>query len=266
MGNTNRQGIDDLSAFAMDFIHQAGETAMRFYGKGKPQTRFDQGVVTEAEVQMTELFLGELRRRFPEHHAFQIDHVNEDYAHGEERYLWIFDPLDGVANFQAGIPVWGVSLAVLDNFWPIFGVFFMPTTDDLFHARAGREAYWGDRRIRVSDTEAVDDESLLLTYSRFHQHYRTTFPGKIRNLGCASAHLCYVAMGRADAALVTNESYQGLAAARIIVEAAGGNFSKLDGSDFHLNDYLDGQKIEDHLLIAGPETFSQVRGCLKASS
>ncbi|MCK5417712.1 MAG: hypothetical protein KAI93_04380, partial [Desulfobacterales bacterium] len=83
------------------------------------------------------------------------------------------------------------------------------------------------------------------------------------SLGCASAHICYVAMGRADAAVITNESFQGLAAARVILEAAGGTICKIDGSEFHLNEYLDGQRINDHLLIAAPENLSQVRGFLK---
>ncbi|GAF91915.1 unnamed protein product, partial [marine sediment metagenome] len=79
-------------------------------------------------------------------------------------------------------------------------------------------------------------ESLLLTYSRFHHHYHSTFPGKIRDLGCTAAHICYVATGRAEAALIANESYQDLAAACIIVEAAGGKIYKLDGSEFLLNE------------------------------
>ena len=266
MNDSKRHGIDDLSAFAMDFIHQAGEAAMRHYGKGKPQKKFDQGVVTLAELELSELFNSHLSSRFPEHHSFQIDHVNENYTHGGGRYLWIFDPLDGVANFQAGIPVWGVSLALLDNFWPIFGVFLMPATGDLFHARAGQDAFWGNRKLNISKAGVIDDESLLLTYSRFHQHYRSSFPGKIRNLGCASAHLCYVAMGRADAAIIANESYQGLAAARVIVESAGGKFSKLDGTDFHLNEYMEGQKIDEHLLITAPAHFAQVKSSLKSTS
>ena len=63
----------------------------------------------------------------------------------EERYLWIFDPFDGVANFQAGIPVWGLSLALLENFWPILGAFYMPVTGDLFHAVAGQKRLSGQK-------------------------------------------------------------------------------------------------------------------------
>ena len=75
--------------------------------------------------------------------------------------------------------------------------------------------------------------------------------------------MCYVAMGRADAAVITNDSFQGLAAARVIVEAAGGKICKMDGSDFHLNEYLDGQRIDDHLMVAGPENLFQARRFLQ---
>ena len=138
----------------------------------------------------------------------------------------------------------------------------MPATGDLFHARADRSAYRGDKKIAVANQKNVNDESLLLTYSRFHQHYQCSFPGKIRDLGCTTALICYVATGRADAALIANESYKGLAAARVIIEAAGGKIFRMDGSGFFLNEYLDGQKIEDHLLVVSPENFSPVLSCL----
>jgi myo-inositol-1(or 4)-monophosphatase len=258
-----RPEMDELINFGMDFIHQAGEKALAFYGKGRPQVKFDQGVVTEAEIQLTEFFKSELNSHFPEHKLFSFDEVAQEYSHEAKRYLWTFDPLEGVANFQAGIPLWGLSMALLENFWPIFGVFFMPATGDLFHARAGQSAFWGRRPITIPTPDGINDESLLLTYSRFHQHYRSAFPGKIRSLGCTSAHICYVAMGRADAALIANESFQGLAAARVILEAAGGKFAKRDGNEFNLNEYLDGRKIDDHLLVAAPENIEAVAECLQ---
>jgi myo-inositol-1(or 4)-monophosphatase len=71
-------------------------------------------------------------------------------------------------------------------------------------------------------------------------------------------------MGRADAAVVANETFRGLAAARVILEAAGGQLARMDGTDFNLNDYLDGQKIDEPLLVASPENLDAVRGCLHA--
>jgi myo-inositol-1(or 4)-monophosphatase len=81
-------------------------------------------------------------------------------------------------------------------------------------------------------------KALLLTYSRFHERYRSGFPGKIRALGCTAAHVCYVAMGRAEAALLSNESYKDLAAAAVIMDAAGGKIFKMDGTPLFLGDYI----------------------------
>ncbi len=244
--------IEDLTRFAMDVLHRAGTEALHYYGKGDPLVKFDSDLVTEAELHLNDFFRNELHSQFPEHGIFGDELPKQDYLHGERRYLWIYDALDGVANFQAGIPIWGTSLALLENFWPIFGVFYMPVTGDLFHARSGFDAYWCDSKITIPDHGGISNESVLLTYSRFHSHYRSTFPGKVRNLGSTGAHLCYVAKGCAEGALLANLSYQDLAAAQIILTAAGGKIRKLNGQKFHLSDYLAGERIEEH-LIAAPE-------------
>jgi myo-inositol-1(or 4)-monophosphatase len=255
--------IEDLTAFATEVIRQAGQEALRYYGKGKPDVKFDDDLVTDAELFLKDFFQGRLKARFPEHLLFQYDQHHKGYSHEGGRYLWIFDPLDGVANFQAGIPIWGTSLALLENFWPIFGLFYMPVTGDLFYARVGHKALRGEQDIHTSSQGSINDESLLLTHSRFHRYYHSTFPGKIRDMGCTSAHVCYVAMGRAEAAIITNESYQDLAAVKIIAEIAGAKITKMDGNEFSLDDYLDGTKINDHLLVAGTDIRSQILGYLQ---
>ncbi|QTA89167.1 inositol monophosphatase family protein [Desulfonema magnum] len=259
--------IEELTEFGMEVMRRSGEKAISYYGKGKPHVKFDEELITEAEVDLTEFFKTRLHADFPEHQIFQNDPEDDkDYTHEGKRYLWIYDPLDGVANFQAGIPIWGISLALFDNFWPVFGMFYMPSTGDLFNARAGHDAFRGNEKINVSPQENINDESLLLTYSRFHRHYNSGFSGKIRNMGCTAAHICYVAMGRAEAAVIANESYEDLAAAWIIVEAAGGKFYKMDGSEFVIGEYLEGQKSNEHLLVAPPDTCSQVLAFLNKTS
>ena len=45
-------GIEELSGFATEFIREAGKKALAFYGKGKPQVKFDQGMVIEADLHL----------------------------------------------------------------------------------------------------------------------------------------------------------------------------------------------------------------------
>jgi myo-inositol-1(or 4)-monophosphatase len=255
--------ISELESFARETLLAAGQIAMVDYGRGLPDVKFDRSLGTEAELKLNRFFQEALQQRFPKHLLFDGQRAGESYTHEPQRYMWIFDPLDGMSNFMAGIPIWGMSLALLENFWPVFGYFHMPATGDLFFARAGQAAYRGEAKIRVSRQENINDESVLLTFSRFHQHYRSRFPGKQLNLGCTAAHICYVAMGRAEAALVAHESYQGLAAVRVIVEAAGGGFMRLDGTKFPIAEYLEGASGDLHLLVLAPKLFKQVNPCLK---
>lgn len=255
--------IEALKAFALDFIQKAGEEALEFYGRGAPQVKFDESLITKVELHLNQLFQKALQEKFPDHHSFDGQSSDDAYTHEAKRYVWIFDPLDGMSNFMAGIPIWGMSIALIDNKWPVLGAFYMPATGDLFHAVAGQEAFRGTQAIRVSSQESISDESVLFTFSRFHQVYQLGFPGKQLNLGCTSAHICYVAMGCAEAALIANESYSNLAAVRVIMEAAGGHFMRLDGTKFPIAEYLEGQTADLHLLALPIPLFDQVNRSLK---
>lgn len=250
--------IDQLKAFARDAILSCGELANRFYRNVKPHECFDESLVTAAELELTAHFQKMLEGTFPAHRMFGSEENADGYTHDQKRYLWIFDPIDGLDNFQAGIPVWAMSLSLMENYWPLFGMIHLPASGDLFHAKAGGEAYYGSYQLQPRVAESTEEERLILTYSRFHRHYRIDFPGKIRNFGCTAAHLCYVAMGRADAAIVTNESFKDLAAAGVIVEAAGGRLFTMSGEPFHAGEYLNGEKIAAHLIAARPDQLDTI--------
>lgn len=263
MSQDPNHGLENLMAFAIDAIRGAGQIALESFSRSGGVTKFDENLVTRAELQISQDFQRRLDQSFPDHQLFDSRRLDTDYTHDSRRYLWIFDPIDGVDNYQAGIPIWGMSLALFENFWPVYGAFYMPATGDLFHAQAGGQAFWGERTIHIPDDRTIDDESLMFTFSRFHRYYASHFPGKIRNLGCTGAHLCYVAMGRADVAVTANETFQDLAATRVIVEAAGGRFYKTSGEKFYLNDYLNGERIEEHLLITAPGNCQAVLDSLE---
>jgi myo-inositol-1(or 4)-monophosphatase len=236
--------------FAEHLAKETGELALNYYGRGDPQLKFDEGLVTEAELSIREFIRSSIAKRYPEHHLLGEGNDQTAYVHGGEAFQWIADPMDGSANFQAGIPIWGVSLALFKNFWPILGILYMPVTGDIYKALAGRTLMVNNTTITLEPEVIASNESVLLTYSRFHNEFRSTFPGKIRNMGCTAAHLGYVASSRAEAALLKYVHIWDLAAGLILLEAAGGEIRYLDGGTFHLNDYLDSQKVDKPLLAA----------------
>ncbi len=256
--------IEAFSGFAVEALRETGNEAQHYYGKGVK--KFDENLVTKAELRISNRFQRLLEKKYPEHLIFRNKHQKKNYAHDDKRYLWIFDAIDGVDNYQAGIPIWGMSLALLENFWPVFGAFYMPATGDLFHARADGEAFWNGNRIRIPENDTINDESVMFTFSRFHQKFTSNFQGKLRNLGCTGAHICYVAMGRGDAVITANESFQDLAATRVIVEAAGGKLFKVNGDNFYLNDYIEGDRIEENLVVTSKANCRAVLDSIQRSN
>ncbi len=257
--------VAELYSFAQETIQKMGREALTYYGKRHHSPLFDQDLVTQTELHLNRFFLDIISSRYPMHQVYGQASLDDGYTHDGKRYLWVFDPLDGVDNFQSGIPIWGMSLALYENYWPVLGAFYMPATMDLFRACAGESAFLNDHVIAVDDSGIISQGSLLLTFSRFHQYYTCRFPGKIRDFGSTGAHACYVAMGRATAAFTAHESFKDLAAVNVIIESAGGRLFKIDGSDFFLGDYIEGQRINDHLMITGKSNAGPVLGCLQTT-
>ncbi|HDR14962.1 MAG TPA: inositol monophosphatase [Desulfobacteraceae bacterium] len=253
------RGIEELMRNALELITGMGDIALEYYGRGRPGVKFDESLVTEAELRLKGKFDEKLGEIYPEHRLFD-DGASQDteYSHDEKRYVWIFDALDGVANFQGGIPIWGMSLALLENNWPVLGIFHMPATGDVFCAAAGGAGLWNGRRVPDLERSSIDDESVLLINSRFHRRYRSSFPGKILNLGCSGAHICYVATGRAEGSVIFNESYQGLAAAFVIGEACGVGLYRMDGRGFSYSEYPDAARVEESMLVAPKELAGEI--------
>jgi len=239
-----------LKEFVENTLRKSGALLLEKFGRGNRQLKFDDELVTAADNAVWRLISSKIQGSF-EGHSF-LRELSQEQISGEKcpRFLWIVDTLDGAASFQAGMPVWGVSAALFEFFWPVLGLLYLPVTGELYSAYPGREALLNDQAINVREDPTVDNESLVLVYSRFHQDFTSTFPGKIRNFGSSAGHLAYVARGAADACFLKNVTVQDLAAGSMILEAAGGEMRYLDGRPFHVGEYLDGKRVEETILAA----------------
>jgi len=271
MGNELSQSLTErelgtLKEFVENTLRKSGMLLMEMFGKGDRRLRFDGALVTEADNATWELISSKIKSSF-EGHGF-LRELDADQIGSENcpRFLWIIDTLDGAASFQAGMPVWGVSAALFEKFWPVLGFLYLPVTGELYSAYAARQALLNDKTITVRDEYNIDNESLALVYSRFHQDFRSTFPGKIRNFGSSAGHMAYVARGAADVCFMKNVNVQDLAAGSIILEAAGGEITYFDGRPFHVGDYLDGKRVEGPLIASPKDSWESVVRYFRAVS
>jgi myo-inositol-1(or 4)-monophosphatase len=153
----------------------------------------------------------------------------------------VIDPLDGTHNYLRGFPHFCVSIALLDNGEPIYGVVYDPVRDEMFTASKGDGAFINDRRMRVSPRETLAG-ALLGTGFPFRQR-RHLEPQMemtrllleeaedIRRTGSAALDLAYVACGRMDGYFEIGLKPWDMAAGALLVREAGGRYCDFAGRD-----------------------------------
>ncbi len=168
--------------------------------------------------------------------------------HGE-RFNWVIDPLDGTTNFIQGVPVYAVSIGLLDGDELVLGVVYEVGRDECFYAWKDGGAYLNGEPIHVSDRNNIHD-TLLATgfpyndfsrmdeYMKFLEWTMKNARG-VRRLGSAATDLVYVACGRFDAFWEYDLKPWDVAAGAVIVKEAGGIVTDYSGGD----NFLFGREI-----------------------
>jgi myo-inositol-1(or 4)-monophosphatase len=159
----------------------------------------------------------------------------------QKEYMWVIDPLDGTTNFIHGIPVYSLSIGLLQHHKPIMGIVYEINRDELFYAWEGSKAYLNGTEISVKQNAELS-KSLLATgfpyydfdgmkgYLNALQYFMKNTQG-MRRLGSAAVDLAYVACGRFDGYFEYGLSPWDVAGGVFIVQQAGGVVSDFKGGD-----------------------------------
>lgn len=210
---------------------EAFRTTLALEFKGKKQD----SPVTVLDRE-TETFLrGELKTRYPDHGLLGEEHA-DDIAEGA-RFVWVIDPIDGTMNFASGLPLFGISIGLLDNGQPVAGCIWVPVGPTLgpgvYHASAGSGAWFDDQPVRVS--RAIDERGQIMAlpggYLRAFRFRRADkdVPRAARALpdprttGSCTAELVLIASGALRAGVFIKPSIWDVAAGALIVREAGGD-------------------------------------------
>ena len=78
MASAEKEGIEVLIKFAMKTIRRLGEEALSYYGKGNQSLKFDEELVTAAELHLMQFFHDRLHKHFPEHQVLQYNLENRE--------------------------------------------------------------------------------------------------------------------------------------------------------------------------------------------
>jgi len=225
--------IAPLRDLALALAEESRRQLRAFYAGGfEVKRKPDGSFVTSADLHVEKQLRGMIERAFPDHGI-----LGEEYgAHQPAAdFQWILDPVDGTEDFVQRVPTFGTIIALHYRGEPVVGVIDVPMLDARVHAAFGLGAFRGTDRLRLADLDPAtpptavrimtslranfirhrDDGALFDAVTRAypnHRIYRSCY-----------THLC-AATGQADAAIDASNPIWDIAAARILVEEAGGLF------------------------------------------
>ncbi len=161
-------------------------------------------------------------------------------------WTWIIDPIDGSTQYHHRLPLYTISLSLCRsaNFEPYWGLVYAPAMNLFYEAEQGKGAYCNGRKIHCSNSKSLDEMFVgISAYRSFERvkklslfHSLISHLKQIRQLGCPSLDLCFVADGRLDARIVAGHKVWDVSAAMLIATEAEavlrdletGNIASLD--------------------------------------
>ena len=221
-----------------------GRVLLDHFGTGLAATLKENqsSVVTAADLASERVILERLRSRHPSHGTLAEE---SGYRPGSCDLVWVVDPLDGTSNFAAGLPWFGVLIALLERGEPVLAAMYLPVSDELYLSERGRGVTCNGRAVRMSDATALS--TVLCSYAmdvsedadevtrqclglaRVVQQVRN-----VRATNCC-VDLCHTLEGRYGGYVNHCTRIWDIAASCLMFPEAGGVFTDLQGRAFPLD-------------------------------
>lgn len=231
-------------SFAVETARAAGEVLKHFANREKSvELKGRANLVTVADKESEAVIIEAIRRKYPDH-AILAEESGALSGSREATGQWVIDPLDGTTNFAHQYPFFCVSIGFEQDGQPLCGAVYDPFRDEMFSGGVGAGAFLNGNPIRVSAVAQLAD-ALLMT--GFPYNFRDDIDAilarfraflcdsqAVRRGGSAALDMCYVALGRCDGFWEQNLNPWDTAAAKVILEEAGGRLSSFSGDSFSI--------------------------------
>lgn len=207
--------------------------ALQQSGNLEVEIKSDASPVTQADVESEKTIRKILLDAFPQD-GFYGEETGQANINAE--YLWLIDPIDGTKSFVREYPFFSTQIALMKNGELILGVSSAPQFEEIAYGLKGQNSYLNAKQLSVSQIDTLEKASLSTgnlgsiagkpqwnnlgkVIQRVH---------RIRGYG-DFYHYHLLAAGKIDAVVESDLNILDIAALTVIVEAAGGKVTQLDG-------------------------------------
>lgn len=208
-------------------------------GKLAVELKDDESPVTQADIESEKTIRKILLEAFPED-GFYGEETGQQSMDAE--YLWLIDPIDGTKSFVREYPFFSTQIGLMHKGELVLGVSSAPQFEEIAYAVKGQDAFLNDEKLSVSSINSLEKSALstgnLKSISLKPQwaNLGRVISRVSRNRGYGDFyHYHLLAAGKIDAVLESDLNILDIAALTVIVEAAGGRVTQLDGGPVGLH-------------------------------
>jgi myo-inositol-1(or 4)-monophosphatase len=219
-------------------VRSAGDILLRYFGRamGVRQKGNQNSVVTDADLAAEEFIVSVIKDRFSDD---SIIAEESGYQVGRSGRTWVIDPLDGTSNFVAGIPWFGVQVAVLEQGIPVAAAMSLPTEALLYVSEKGGGVTRNGKAVHVTAERRLLNTLCAFGFdanademrSRTNAELLRRVSRGVRNLRATNSlvDFCYTLEGRLGGCVNLNTKIWDIAPVSLMLPEAGGELTDLRG-------------------------------------
>lgn len=162
--------LDDLMSFAVSATESAGKIAADHFGSVAVEWKRDGSELTAADTAAEAFLRDTIGEVYPDHGIFGEEGSRVDRP---GPFRWIIDPIDGTRSFAAGVPLFGVLLALEHESVPIIGCCHFPALGETLVAGSGAGCWYNGRRAAVSECDDLKDARLVTSGLEYWRDWAT---------------------------------------------------------------------------------------------
>lgn len=258
----NLPGSPEVIYLITSWVRQAGLIALRHFNNVTAQSKPDQTIVTQADLEIEQFLYARIKTAFPAHRVIGEEETR-DQDNQTAPNVWAIDPIDGTTAFVQGLPGWGISVGLLYEEQPCFGVFYMPLLDDLTYTTATGDVYCNERCLGRSVHQDWDAKGFLAISASAHHDFHIKLQ-RTRAMGSVGSSLVYTARGAAGGAFIPKAYLWDLVAGAAIVMGTGGELRYLSGRSVDYLELLDGRIAPEPIIAAHPNLQARLSHAIKS--
>ena len=216
----------------------AGELALAEREAGlKTWSKSGGSPVTSADMAVDRVLKNVLLSARPDY-GWLSEETEDSAERLARRHLFIVDPIDGTVAYMKGKPWWCIPIAVVEDGRPVAAVIHAPALNETFCATLGGGATLNGQPITASDTDDLDDASVLADARLMEgPHWDEPWPPmRYEKRNAIAYRMALVAAGAFDAAIALTPKWDwDICAGALIAQEAGAVVSDHHGQPWRFN-------------------------------